>query len=144
MCTLSTESIDFVTFYNIFYLFETFHYLYSVTPVGILSWFDEPGISLLGFEAILELLGFLFFLLLFNRLCPSLVLLSEPRELLIVDLSDMEGHGYELKGIYFLGLVVVLEIHKQCLFIGKVPVVGYVVVHFEIVGTILEVFYFIS
>jgi hypothetical protein len=54
----------------------------------------------------------------------------------------MEGHGDVLKGVRLLSFVVVFKIHEEGFFVGEVPVVGYVVVHFDVRGTVLNQFCF--
>lgn len=50
----------------------------------------------------------------------------------------MKSHRYVFKGIDFLGFIIVLQIHEECFFIGEIPVVSYMVMHFDVVRTVLQ------
>lgn len=112
--------------------------------VGVLSRFDEPSVSFLGFGGVLELLVLLLLLFFFQTLGPLLKFLLEPEELLVIHISNMEGHGNVLEWIDFLCLVVILEIHEESLLVGEVPIVGQVIVDPEVIRTIFVVFYLVS
>jgi hypothetical protein len=56
----------------------------------------------------------------------------------------VKGHGYVIEGIYFLCVIVILQIHEESFFIGEVPVAGKVVVYLEVVGSILDVSLFVA
>jgi hypothetical protein len=110
----------------------------ACTSVGVLPRFDQPGIPLLRFETVLKLLVLFLLLLVLDILRPSFVLLLEFLELFVFAIGDVEGHGDVLEGIGLLGLVVVFEVHEESLFVGKVPVVGDVVVHLNVGRPVLN------
>lgn len=124
---VGTSSAHFVHLVTLDYLSDLLDGLDDFNTgasIGVLSRFDKPSISFLGFGGVLELLVLLLLLLLFQTLSSLLEFLLEPEELLITHISNMEGHGNVLEWIDFLRLIVILEIHEERLLVGKVPITG--------------------
>jgi len=102
--------------YYCFDLLDALHYLYSCASVCVLAWFDEPGVATFGLEAFHRLVfGFLVFVV--DGVCPSVELFLKLREFLISQFSDVKCHGDVVEWVDFLCVVVVLQIHKEGLFV---------------------------
>lgn len=101
--------------------------------IGVFSRFDKPSISLLRLGGVLELLVLLLLFFFLQALCPFLKFLLEPEKLLIAHVRHMEGHRDVLKWIDLLSFIVILEIHEESLFVGKVPIVGQVIMDSEVI-----------
>lgn len=142
--TSPAHFVHLVTLDNLSDLLDGLYDFNAGASVGVLSRFDEPSVSFLGFGGVLELLVLLLLLFLLQTLGPLLKLLLEPEELLIIHISNMEGHGNVLEWVDFLGLVVIFEIHEESLLVGEVPIVGQVVVDPEVIRTIFVVFHLVS
>ena len=56
---------------------------------------------------------------------------------MVAHVGHMKSHGDEVKRIDFLCLVIALEIGKECLFVGEIPVVGQMVMQMQMIGPIL-------
>jgi hypothetical protein len=67
----------------------------------------------------------------------------ETSKFLVIELSDVESHGDEVKWIDALCFVVAFEVHEECFFVGEIPVVCDVVVNFEVSRTVFVVFHFV-
>lgn len=114
---------------------------YAVATVSVLSRFDEPGVSTFGFESVLDLVVgacFLASLLLFDFFIPFVVLFKEFFELLIIFFFNMESHGNVEEWVLIFAFVKGFQVHKQCLFIRKIPVVTEFVVCHNAVGLVFE------
>lgn len=55
----------------------------------------------------------------------------------------MEGHWNILERIDLLSVIIIFEIHEECLLIGEVPVIGEMVVNTKVVRTIFVSFHLI-
>ena len=84
------------------------------------------------------------FLVLLDALGSIIELFLKLGELLIIKFSDMESHRNKIKGIDLLGIIIILKIHEQGLFVGEIPVVSQMIMYFEIIGSVLVRFYLIS
>jgi hypothetical protein len=56
----------------------------------------------------------------------------------------MKGHRYVIKRIDLLRIIVVFQIHEECLLVRQIPVTGEMVMNLEMAGTVLKVFLFIT
>lgn len=61
----------------------------------------------------------------------------EKLKLFPLEISDMVGHGYVLKRVGFLCLIVDFDVNEECFLVREIPVVGDMVVHLNVGGTIL-------
>ncbi len=102
----SSLCINFFSLYFLFDLLDTFHYLNSITSIGILPRLHQPGISFLGLKSIFKLLIFLFFLLLPNRLVSSCILFRKAHKIFIIYFCYVKSHRYEIKGINVLCFII--------------------------------------
>jgi hypothetical protein len=121
-------------------LLECLHDHNSISSIRIFSRFHKPGISSLRLESILNLIVWigLFTFFFFSNLFVSLVVLLQKNvELLVMLLFDMESHGNIQEGIFLFAFIVSFQVHKQSLFVWKVPIVAKMIVRDDIIGFIL-------
>lgn len=123
---------------NFLNFLDVLQHLDSSSPIRILSRLHQPSISLPRSKPMLQLFSFLLLFVFLDDVGPPLIFFLKLPEFFISDISDMKGHGYVLKGVYFLNLVIIFEVHKESLLIGYVPVVGDMIMHLDIVRTVLE------
>ena len=104
----SAQLVDLLLAYQLLYLLDALENLNAGPSIGVFSWFHEPSVPFLGLETVLELLVLFFLLFFLDYLVSPLVFFLELLELFIFYVGDVEGHGDELKGVGFLGFIVVL------------------------------------
>lgn len=142
--TSSAQFISFVAFDDFNDLIHAFYYLDASSSVCVLTWFDKPSISLFSLEAMLKLLVLLLLLLVLDELSTLLILFLELCELFIVEISHMEGHWNILERVGLLSIIVILEIHEECLLVGEVPVIGKMIMDAKVIRTIFVSLHLIS
>ena len=92
-------------------LFKSFNNHNSISSVGVFTGLDEPSVSSLGLEAVLDLIvrivlfGFFFFL---NFLLSFVVLNQEVVKLFVSLFLDMESHGNVDEWILLFAFVISL------------------------------------
>lgn len=105
---------------DIVYLLKSLNNNYAVTPIGILTRFDQPGVSALRLKRVLNLavwIRLLILLLLFDLLITFVVLFQKVIEFLVALLLYMEGHRDIYERVLFLTLVITFKVHEQGLFV---------------------------
>ena len=142
--TSPAQFVSFIALDDFNDLINAFNYLDSSSSVCILTGFDKPSIPLFSLEAMLKLLVLLFLLLVLYELSTLLILFLELCEFLIVEISHVEGHWNVLERVDLLSIVVILEIHEECLLIREVPVIGQMVVDAKIIRTIFVSLHLVS
>lgn len=142
--TSSAHFVSFVTFDDLNDFVDAFNNLYACSSVCVLAWFDKPSVALFCFETMLKLLVLLLLLFVFDELRTLLILFLKLNEFFIVEVSHMEGHWNVLERIDFLGIIIIFEVHEECLLVGKIPVIGKMVMNAKIIRAILVSFHFVS
>ncbi len=82
--------------------------------------------------------GFFASLLLLDLLVSFVVLFEEFFEFFVVLFFDVEGHGDVEERVLIFAFIICFQVHKQCLFIRKIPVVTEFVVCHNAVGLVFE------
>lgn len=131
--TSSPHFIRFILFDDLNDLVDAFNNLNTCPSVCVLAWFDKPSIAFFCLETMFELLILYLLLLIFDEFSTFLILFLEFEKFFIVEISHMKGHWNVFERIDLLGIIVIFEIHEERFFVGKVPVVGKMVVDAEVI-----------
>ena len=140
----SAHFVSLVTLDDLNDLIDALNDLDAGSSVCVLAWLNKPSVALFSLEAMLKLLVLLLLLFVLDIFSAFLILFLEFSEFLIVEISHMEGHWNVLKRIDLLRIIVIFEIHEESLLVGKVPVIGQMVVDAEVVRTIFVSLHFVS